>query len=91
MTADDRHRAETQQQIIDFMVDRLGMEPAELEPDAHFRDDLGLDSLDMVELVTVLEEQTGAEVDSTTAERLTTLREVVEYVVSHRATEGTSA
>ncbi|MEV4442536.1 acyl carrier protein [Streptomyces sp. NPDC049577] len=69
-----------EQQITDFLVDRLGLLPEEVTPKARLKEDLGLDSLDMVELVTIVESRLGLTVDDTTAESLRSLGDVVAYI-----------
>ncbi|MFI7502177.1 acyl carrier protein [Streptomyces sp. NPDC049687] len=81
----------TEQRLIDVMVDRLGLQPEELTPTARFKDDLGLDSLDMVELVSALEDELGVTVTDEVASALTSLGEVVAYVDSQRAATTESA
>ncbi|KNB50784.1 acyl carrier protein [Streptomyces caatingaensis] len=73
-----------EQRLVDVLVDRLGMRPDELSRTARFKEDLGLDSLDMVELVTVLEEEIGTSVPDEAAASLTSLGDVVAYVESLR-------
>ncbi|MGW0827534.1 acyl carrier protein [Streptomyces sp. NPDC002845] len=70
----------TEQRLAAVMVERLGLHPDELTPTARFRDDLGLDSLDMVELVSALEEELGVSVTDEVASALTSLGEVAAYV-----------
>ncbi|MEU6809342.1 acyl carrier protein [Streptomyces sp. NPDC046831] len=75
----------TEQRLIEVMVERLGLEPHELTPDARFKEDLGLDSLDMVELVSAMEDELGVPVSDEVALSLTSLGDVVAYVDSQRA------
>jgi acyl carrier protein len=85
---------DAEKQIIDFMVDRLGLQAEEITRNARFREDLELDSLDMVEMVTILEEQLGIAMDDTMAEKLTTLGAVVEFIEARHAAavaDGTAA
>lgn len=76
-----------QQQMTDYLVDRLGLLPEEIGPKARFKEDMGLDSLDMVELVSLLESHLGTAVADTALEHLTTLQDVVTYLEEH----GTNA
>jgi acyl carrier protein len=75
----------TEQRLVDVMVERLGLQPEELTRTARFKDDLGLDSLDMVELVSALEEELGVPVTDEVASALTSLGDVVAYVDSRVA------
>ena len=67
-----------------IMVDKLGVEPGCLEKGASFSDDLGLDSLDILETFTELEKEFEIKISDEDAERLTTVGSVVDYIVSKR-------
>ena len=75
----------TEQHVVDIMVERLGLQPEELGLTLLFKEDLGLDSLDLVELVSALESELGVAVTDEVAEALTSLGDVVAYVDSQRA------
>ncbi len=66
-----------------IVVERLGVEEAEVTPEASFKDDLGADSLDVVELVMELEDEFDLEISDEDAEKITTVGEVVNYIQSH--------
>ncbi|MCP3771728.1 acyl carrier protein [Paenibacillus sp. MZ04-78.2] len=66
-----------------IVVDRLGVDVAEVTLEASFKDDLGADSLDVVELVMELEEEFDIEISDEDAEKITTVGQVVEYIKSH--------
>ncbi|RKN86558.1 acyl carrier protein [Paenibacillus ginsengarvi] len=66
-----------------IVVDRLGVEEAEVSLEASFKDDLGADSLDVVELVMELEDEFDLEISDEDAEKITSVGEVVEYIKSH--------
>lgn len=81
-----------EQRLVASLVDRLGLQPEELTPDARFREDLGLDSLDMVDLVSTLENELGVPVNDKVALALTSLGDVVAYVdAQHAASHGPTA
>ncbi|MFQ5906343.1 MAG: acyl carrier protein [bacterium] len=63
-----------------IIVDQLGVDAAQVTPDARFIDDLGADSLDTVELIMALEEKFGVEVPDEDAEKLVTVGKAIEYV-----------
>ncbi|MEU4116028.1 acyl carrier protein [Kitasatospora sp. NPDC028055] len=67
--------------MTDLLCDRLGLLPEEVTSDARLREDLGMDSLDLVELVTIMEEHLGGTVDDEVALSLTTVGEVIAHVV----------
>ena len=60
-----------------------GVDEEEVTPDASFVDDLGADSLDTVELVMAFEEEFGIEIPDEDAEKITRVKEAVEYIESH--------
>ncbi len=66
-----------------IVIERLGVEEAEVTPEAPFKDDLGADSLDVVELVMELEDEFDLEISDEDAEKITTVGEVVKYIQSH--------
>ncbi|WP_119067939.1 acyl carrier protein [Rubrobacter indicoceani] len=78
-------REEVLQKIQEIAADRLGVEEAEVTPEASFREDLEADSLDLVELIMELEEQFGMEIPDEDAEKITTVEEAVDYVVEHQS------
>ena len=66
-----------------IVVDQLGVAEAEVTPEASFTDDLGADSLDVVELVMALEEEFGVEIPDEDAEKIATVGEAVKYIEAH--------
>ena len=66
-----------------IIVDQLGVEEDLVTPEASFVDDLGADSLDTVELVMAFEEEFGIEIPDEDAEKITRVKEAVEYIESH--------
>ncbi len=62
--------------------DQLGVERANLVPEANLLDDLGADSLDVVELVMALEEEFGVEVPDEDVETMRTINDIVQYLGS---------
>lgn len=66
-----------------IIVDQLGVEESEVTPEAHFVDDLGADSLDLVELIMALEEEFDLEVPDEEAEKIQTVNDAVEYIRAH--------
>ena len=76
----DANIADRVKQII---VEQLGVDAAEVTPQAHFVNDLGADSLDTVELVMAFEEEFGIEIPDEDAEKITRVKEAIEYIDSH--------
>ena len=67
-----------------IVVDRLGVKEDEVKPNSSFVDDLGADSLDTVELVMALEEEFECEIPDDEAEKITSVQQAIDYVVSHK-------
>jgi len=67
-----------------IVVDQLGVEENQVELSAKFVDDLGADSLDLVELIMALEEKFGVEISDEQAEKITTVQEAVNYIQSSK-------
>lgn len=68
--------------IKDIIVEQLGVDPEKVKLEASFIDDLGADSLDIVELVMAMEEEFDLEIPDEDAEKLKTVQNVVDYVTS---------
>ncbi len=68
-----------------IIVEQLGVDEAEVTPEAHFIDDLGADSLDTVELVMALEEEFGIEISDEDAEKIQTVGDVTKYIDEHQS------
>ncbi|WP_370839517.1 acyl carrier protein [Megamonas funiformis] len=66
--------------VRDIVVDQLGVEADEVNIDSTFIDDLGADSLDIVELIMAFEEKFGIEIPDEAAEKIKTVQDVVSYI-----------
>jgi acyl carrier protein len=66
--------------VRDVIVDQLNVEEADVTEEASFIDDLGADSLDIVELVMALEEQFGISIPDEEAENIKTVADAVSYI-----------
>lgn len=66
--------------VRDIVVDQLGAEADEVNIDSTFIDDLGADSLDIVELIMAFEEEFGIEIPDEAAEKIKTVQDVVSYI-----------
>ena len=75
------------EKVKGIIVEQLGVDQDQVTEDASFVDDLGADSLDQVELVMALEEEFGIEIPDEDAEKITRVKEAVEYVESHAKTK----
>ena len=69
--------------VKSIIVEQLGVDEEEVTPDASFVDDLGADSLDTVELVMAFEEEFGIEIPDEDAEKISTVRDAVNYIDEH--------
>jgi acyl carrier protein len=67
-----------------IIVDQLGVDEAEVTPEAKFIEDLGADSLDTVELVMALEEEFGIEIPDEDAEKIVTVKDASSYIQEHK-------
>lgn len=72
--------AEVLERVTKIIVDRLGVEEAEVKLEASFKDDLGADSLDVVELVMELEDEFDMEISDEDAEKISTVGDAVNYI-----------
>ena len=63
-----------------IVVEQLGVAEDQVTPDASFVDDLGADSLDTVELVMALEEEFDTEIPDDEAEKITTVKQAIEFI-----------
>jgi len=70
--------------VKEIIVERLGVDPNEVTPQASFVNDLGADSLDTVELVMALEEEFGIEIPDEDAEKIQTVGQAIEYIKTHQ-------
>ncbi|AXF55421.1 acyl carrier protein [Salicibibacter kimchii] len=70
----------TLERVKKIVVDRLGVEESEVIGEATFKDDLGADSLDVVELVMELEDEFDMEISDEEAEKISTVADVVNYI-----------
>jgi len=73
------------ERIRTIVAEQLGIDPAEVRPDSDILDDLGADSLDVVELVMTLEDEFDIEVPDEAAESIRTIADVERYVAEHVA------
>ena len=72
--------SETADRVKKIVVEHLGVEADKVTEDASFIDDLGADSLDIVELVMAFEEEFGVEIPDDAAEKITTVMDAIDYI-----------
>ncbi|OQA09149.1 MAG: Acyl carrier protein [Firmicutes bacterium ADurb.Bin373] len=71
-------------QVKAIIIEQLGVEEEDVKEESSFVDDLGADSLDIVELVMALEEEFELEISDEDAEKIRTVGEAVKYIQEHR-------
>ena len=69
--------------VKSIIVEQLGVDADEVQPDASFVEDLGADSLDTVELIMAFEEEFGVEISDDEAEKIRKVKDAVEYIEKH--------
>lgn len=71
-------------EVKDIIVEQLGVEADKVTMEASFIDELGADSLDIVELIMALEEKYDTEIADEVAEKMVTVKDVVEYINNNK-------
>jgi acyl carrier protein len=75
-----RMATDIEQKVKAIIMEQLGVSEEEVKPEASFVDDLGADSLDLVELVMALEEEFGQEIPDEDAEKIVTVQDAINYI-----------
>jgi acyl carrier protein len=78
-------QADIFERVKSIVIEQLEIEAEKIVPNATFTDDLGADSLDIVELVMALEEEFELEIPDEDAEKILTVQDVVDYIQNHVA------
>lgn len=76
--------SDTADRVTKIVVEHLGVESDKVTSDAAFIDDLGADSLDIVELVMAFEEEFGVEIPDDAAEKITTVGDATKFIDDHK-------
>ena len=76
---------EIAERVKSIIVDQLGVSVEEVTPEASFIEDLGADSLDIVELIMALEEEYDMEIPDEDAEKIQTVHDVISYITSKQS------
>jgi len=74
----------TEEKVKSIIVEQLGVNESEVTSSASFIDDLGADSLDIIELVMAFEEAFGIEIPDEAAEKIQTVQDAVDYIDAHK-------
>ncbi|MEA3222705.1 MAG: acyl carrier protein [Thermodesulfobacteriota bacterium] len=72
--------ASVEERIIELIAEQLDRDKSEISPEMSFIDDLGADSLDLVELIMTIEEEYNIEIPDDDAEKLTYIKDAIEYI-----------
>jgi len=73
-----------EQMVKEIIVEQLSVSEEEVVPEASFVDDLGADSLDLVELIMVMEEKFDQEIPDEDAEKIQTVQDAITYIKKHK-------
>jgi acyl carrier protein len=73
-----------EQKVKQIIVEQLGVDEAQVDQSASFVDDLGADSLDIVELVMAFEEAFGIDIPDEDAEKITTVKQAIDYIEAEK-------
>ncbi len=76
---------EIEAKVKEIIVDKLGVDEAEVTPAASFTNDLGADSLDTVELIMAFEQEFGVSIPDDQAEKISTVGAAIEYIQNAKA------
>lgn len=71
-----------EQRVKKIVAEQLGVNEAEVKNESSFQEDLGADSLDIVELVMALEEAFGTEIPDEEAENITTVQQAIDFLTA---------
>src|SRR4028118_1997241 len=77
--------SETADRVKKIVVEHLGVDAEKVTEEASFIDDLGADSLDIVELVMAFEEEFGVEIPDDAAEKIGTVKDAIDYIEANKA------
>ena len=80
-----RDTSPTQERVTEIICEQLGVSREEVTQEASFIEDLGADSLDIVELVMALEEEYNTEISDEDVEKIRTVKDVITYIDSQQA------
>jgi len=72
-------------EVKEVIVEQLNVAPEEVKPEAKFVEDLGADSLDVVEMIMALEEKFEIEIPDSEAENIQTVQDVIDYIEKAKA------
>ena len=82
---EDAQMSDTAERVKKIVIEHLGVDAEKVTDQASFIDDLGADSLDTVELVMAFEEEFGVEIPDDAAEKITTVKDAIDYIEGQKA------
>jgi acyl carrier protein len=71
---------EIEEKVMKIIAEKLSVDLSEVKPEASFVDDLGADSLDLVELIMSMEEEFSVDISDEDAEKIVTVKDAIDYV-----------
>ena len=72
-----------EEKVKQIIAEKLSVDLADVVPEATFTDDLGADSLDLVELIMSMEEEFDIDISDEDAEKLTSVQDAIDYINAH--------
>jgi len=72
--------ASVEEKVKEIIAEQLGLEKEDIQPDASFIDDLGADSLDLVEMIMTIEDEYDVEISDDDAERIATVQDAINFI-----------
>lgn len=75
--------SEIEAKVVAIIVEKLGVDEADVKPEASFTNDLGADSLDTVELIMAFESEFGFNIPDAEAEKITTVQSAIDYIAAN--------
>ncbi|MDR2140530.1 MAG: acyl carrier protein [Deltaproteobacteria bacterium] len=76
--------AEIMERVVKIVADQLQVEVADIRSESSFQDDLGADSLDLVELIMAMEEEFDIKIDDEAAQSIKSVQDAVNYIESNQ-------
>jgi acyl carrier protein len=72
--------ASVDERVKEIIAEQLGLEKEDIQPEASFIDDLGADSLDIVEMIMTIEDEFDVEISDEDAEKIVTVQDAINYI-----------
>ena len=76
----EENEMSVEEKVKKIIAEKLSVEMEEIVPEASFVDDLGADSLDLVELIMSMEEEFDTDISDEDAEQITTVKDAIDYI-----------